>query len=230
MSALVVGGLVGVATGNFALRLLSSSGGTDSEERRTPRPAAFRRCVLAVALTSSVPMAVGGPPSALASIARPIVLGVFAVVCVVAIAGAVWGCTRGAAGEGSARGVYGTVASDDHDVEVELKPFTADSGPDSRGEDDDYLDEEDGYLADEGEVVEQGGNGGFGSAREQLSRGDRRLPTAAPSPVERSPSAREGGAALGDAGEVKKKEAKKVRLAAAPPAQSLFPAGHTMEL
>lgn len=234
---------MGVAVGNFALRVLSSRGGNDSEERNTPRPAAFRRCVLVVALTSSVAMAVGGPPAALASVSRQVVLGALAVVCVVAGAGALWGCTRGgAAGNGGARGVYATVASDDRDVEVELKPFVAaDNGPDSRGEDDDYLDEEDGYLADEGEEVGEQGANGSGRVREQWRRGGDRRPSAAaaaavPSPrAKLSPPSRADGGGLGGTGagvtarEEGEKGEKKAKLAA-PPAQSLFPAGHTMEL
>lgn len=220
MTVLLAGGLAGLGVGNLSLRCIYPvKGGADGEQRRTPPPATFRRLVLALALASSIAMVTGGPPAALATVARPITLAALLLVCVVAVCGGLWGCTEGAE-NGGARGAYGTVASDDHDVEVELKPFTA--GPDGRGEDDDYLDEEDGYLADEGEteissrrVTEQGRGGG----RKELL----------PDSQTRGPEKGQEELGLGG-GTAAGKEEKKKRTLNAPPAHSLFPAGHTMEL
>lgn len=213
---------MGVGAGNLSLRLVFSPGDVEAEQRRTPPPSAFRRCVLSVALVSSIALATGGPPAAVTAVARPVCLAALVVVCVVVVGGGLWGCTRGAE-KGGARGAYGTVASDDRDVEVELKPFAVGNGSDARVDDDDFLDEEDGYLADEGET-DLGNRRGV---REQPDRpGGRRggtLPSGSLSPRRRS-----GGQSDG-AGVTAAKDEKKPRIEA-PPAQSLFPAGHTMEL
>lgn len=219
VSVLVLGGLLGLGAGNLSLRLLFSHDIADAEKRRTPSAAAFRRSVLAVALMSSTAMAFGGPPAALTDVARPLVLGVFAVICAVALGGCCWGLFGGAGRSGvGARQAYGTVASDDHEVEVELKPFAADDGPDGRAEDDDYLDEEDGYLADEGEIEVSSRRGGKG----QPVRGSRVIRSSLTAPH----SLPAGGSREKT---VEGKREKKVRWEA-PPAHSLFPEGHTMEL
>ena len=229
----------------------------------TPSPAVLRRSVLAVALASSAALAAGGPPAALAEVSRPLVAGAFAAVCGVAVLGGVWGCTRGAEGAGGrgdggggARGAYGMVASDDH--EVELRPFVggeAGDGDDSdddgydggagRG-DNDYLDEEDGYLADEGEAELGNGAGAGGGRGGAATRGRRvgwsTLPPAknsSPSPpppptrgdnvggrADQAPGAAAAAAATASAGG----GVAKTRPREAPPAQSHFSVGHTVEL
>lgn len=261
VSALVLGGLAGLGAGNLSLRFLfsprrnGSSGAVNphAEADRsydTPPPAVLRRSVLAVATASAVALAAGGPPAALTEISRPLVAGALAAVLFVAVCGGLWGCTRGAEGAASgARGAYGKVASDDREAhEVELRPFVGggaegdgDSDDDDgcgRG-DDDYLDEEDGYLADEGETeraVGDGGRGGVGvGKRVQFST----LPPAKSSSSPPPPRGGEGGggggahqaagsrgaAAVGAAG-----GKKETRPKAAPPAKPLFSVGHTVEL
>ncbi|CAM9331408.1 unnamed protein product, partial [Pylaiella littoralis] len=173
VSVLVLGGLVGLGAGNLSLglvfppRRLNNSSSTalnpDAEADRwhdTPPPAVLRRFVLAVALASSVALATGGPPAALEPLQRPLVAGALGAVLLVALCGALCGCTKGAEGaHRGARGAYGKVAFDDREAhEVELKPFVGggaggdETDDDGGRRDDDYLDEEDGYLADEGET------------------------------------------------------------------------------
>lgn len=234
---LVFGGLAGVGIGNYAIRSLFSDGDSDIDlRRRTPPRPFFRRCVLFVGFAASITMASGGPPKALAAMARPIVLGTLVLAGLVASGGALWGCTKGADKDG-ARGAYGTVASDDHDAEVELKAFAGGDDSDRvTWHDDDYLDEEDGYLADEGETEHRssrrvkeapirGGRGIAGGIRASMGDGNQ-------SPAE-SRTLPPKGKSDGDDVDVhsagEKKPEKKSRIKA-PPAQSLFPAGHTMEL
>lgn len=244
----------------------------------TPSPAALRRSVLAVAIASSIALAAGGPPAALQeSGLSPLVVEVaLGTVLLVAAFGGLWGCCwAGARTAGGAREAYGKVASDDREAhEVELRPFVGGDGgggggAGGRGTDDDddddgdegywnggarrgdgdYLDEEDGYLADEGETErDDGRKAGTGAAPPPPRRGARvgfsTLPPArhsyAPSPTP-PPPARGGtgdgkaagrgttaavaAAAAGAAGEGNKAGPRE-----APPAQSLFPAGHTVEL
>ena len=179
-------------------------------------------------------MATGGPPDALSLVARELTLGTLVLVCVVAVAGAVWGCTGGADRRGGARGAYANVASDEQ-AEVQLKPLAARNGPDRRGDrgdydydgdDDEYLDEEDGYLADEGEMEPMAGRG-------RRAREPRRVGFSLPSRV-RSPAATErgeeddfvgGGQVQRGPGENKEKD--KPTAARGP---SRFPEGHTSEL
>lgn len=256
MFALVSGGLAGLGAGNLSLRLLfpprrdgsnaiiNPSPETD-RSYNTPPPVAFRRAVLAVAIASSVALAAGGPPAALTSVSRPLVAGALGAALLVALCGGLWGCTKGAEGAAdSARGAYGKVASDDRDAhEVELKPFVGggaggdetddDDGGGGRG-DDDYLDEEDGYLADEGETERSGSGRRGGGGGGAWAGGGRRVnfSTLPPAKSSSSPPPRGSGgsdgsrsaAAAGAAG------GKEERPKAAPPAQSLFSVGHTVEL
>lgn len=249
---------MGLGAGNLSLRLLfpprrdgNNAIHPNAEADRsynTPPPAAFRQSVLAVAIASSVALAAGGPPAALADVSRPLVAGALVTVLFVALCGGLWGCTRGAAGAAdSARGAYGKVAANDREAhEVELKPFVGDDETDddggggSRG-DGDYLDEEDGYLADEGETERSGSGRRGGAGAGTGAGGGRRVNFSTLPPANRSsssPPPRGGGggapeapgsmsgaaAATGAAG------AKKARPKAAPPAKSLFSVGHTVEL
>ncbi|CAN0289566.1 unnamed protein product, partial [Ectocarpus sp. 12 AP-2014] len=105
VSGLVLGGLAGLGIGNLSLRLLSrprwginesNNGSANSAAdayrwHDTPPAAALRRAVLAVALVSSVAMAAGGPPAALAAVSRPVVAGALAATLLVASFGALWG-------------------------------------------------------------------------------------------------------------------------------------------
>lgn len=255
--ALVSGGLVGLGAGNLSLRLLFSPPRRDvnnainpnadiDRSYNTPPPVAFRRSVLAVAIASSVALAAGGPPAALAEVSRPLVAGALAAALLVAVCGALWGCTRGGeTAADTARGAYGKVASDDREAhEVELKPFvgggaggdeTDDDGGGGGGRgDDDYLDEEDGYLADEGET-ERSGSGRRGGAG---AGGGRRVnfSTLPPAKSSVSPPRRGGGGASKAPGGSRSAaaagaaEGKETRPKAAPPAKSLFSVGHTVEL
>lgn len=244
-----MGGLAGLGIGNLSLRLLcrgtseSKNGSANSSTvdayrwHDTPPAAALRRSVLAVALVSSIAMAAGGPPAALAAVSRPVVAGALAASLLVALCGALWGCTGGAEGAagrggGGARGAYGKVAADDREAhEVELKPFVGDDGTDdenARG-DEDYLDEEDGYLADEGETERSAGRssgkrGGGGGRVEYSTLPPARRSSSGP-PRRGVNTTGAGGAAAPPAAGVGKEKTKE-----APPAKSMFPAGHTVEL
>lgn len=280
VSVLVLGGLVGLGAGNLSLglvfppRRLNNSSSTalnpDAEADRwhdTPPPAVLRRFVLAVALASSVALATGGPPAALEPLRRPLVAGALGAVLLVALCGALCGCTRGAEGaHRGARGAYGKVAFDDREAhEVELKPFVGggaggdETDDDGGRRDDDYLDEEDGYLADEGETEhtrssrrggqgEGGGGagaGGAGGGRGVRGRGRLDFSTLPPARPSRSPLRRGGGGAGGEIGKAAAPLAPggatanadpggetkpRPRPKEAPPAQSLFSVGHTVEL
>ncbi|CAM9545716.1 unnamed protein product, partial [Ectocarpus fasciculatus] len=103
VSGLVLGGLAGLGIGNLSLRLLcrgtseSKNGSANSSTvdayrwHDTPPAAALRRSVLAVALVSSIAMAAGGPPAALAAVSRPVVAMALAASLLVASCGALWG-------------------------------------------------------------------------------------------------------------------------------------------
>lgn len=275
VSVLVLGGLVGLGAGNLSLRLVFPPGRDSNSNttavnpyagadrwRDTPPPAVLRRFVLAVALASSIALATGGPPAALEPLRRTLAAGALGAVLLVVLCGGLWGCTRGAQGAtgrgGGAREAYVKVASDDREAhEVELRPFVGgaegdesdDDDYDGRRGDDDYLDEEDGYLADEGETERtsssrrggERGGGGAGGGGGGVGRG--RFDFSTVPPARQSPSPpRRAGAGAGAMGEVNKAAApgatatagagaeKNARPKEAPPAQSLFSVGHTMEL
>lgn len=166
---------------------------------------------------------------------RPLAFAALALVGAVGLVGYIWGCRAGL----GVRGAYG-VAQDDDDVEVELTPFTAEQADEVEADmngnaayDDEYLDEEDGYLADEGEtessrkkIVVSGSDRGS----ERSMEGERGLP------VPRGTS-RQGRVGVGQEEAAGMEEGKGAGRVAnqgsrleAPPAQSLFPSGHTMEL
>lgn len=241
ISVLLVGGLVGLGLGTLCLhcaygRIHSKDTDSDAAQRRTPPTTVFRSSVLALALTSSIAMFTGGAPAALTVMVRPLAFAALSLVGAVGLVGYVWGCRAGA---GGMRGAYG-VARDDDDVEVELTPFTAeqadegDTGMNGGAVyDDEYLDEEDGYLADEGETENSrkktavsGSDRGLERSRES-ERG---------SPMPRGTN-RQGRVSVGQGEAAGVKEARGARRVAnkesrleAPPAQALFPSGHTMEL
>ncbi|CAN0013498.1 unnamed protein product, partial [Scytosiphon promiscuus] len=214
VSALVLGGLVGLGAGNLSVRLLClprrrndkrnpvSAINMDPDDRwfDTPSPATLRRSVLAVALASSIVLAAGGPPAALreSGLSPLLVEAALGTVLLVAAIGGLWGCWAGPATTSGAREAYGKVASDDREAhEVELRPFVGGGsgsgsdggggsggrggggtdeedegyweGGDRRG-DGDYLDEEDGYLADEGETERDGSIAGKRSGTGEAPR------------------------------------------------------------
>ncbi|CBJ48396.1 expressed unknown protein [Ectocarpus siliculosus] len=135
-------------------------------------------------------------------------------------------------GGGGARGAYGKVAADDREAhEVELRPFVGKGTDDEnvRG-DEDYLDEEDGYLADEGETERSASRssskrGGGGQVEYSTLPPARRSSSGPPRRGVSSTGAGASGAAAPPAAVVGKEKMKE-----APPAKSMFPAGHTVEL
>lgn len=242
---------MGLGCGNVCLAWMfhsRESGGVigtsqyhDAEQRRTPPAAVFRRCIITLALLSSIAMATGGAPAALTVLVHPLALAALMLTAVVTLVGLVWGCREGAARDyDGAREAYGEVARDDNDVEVELTPFTAEeNGADGNGGGtqseyrDEYLDEEDGYLADEGETEGSKNIVGRGAGYEVDDAwvgGEVVGAGAVQSGGEARANARLGGGTPvdeqtgSDEGEMKEVKLKAL------PAHSLFPAGHTMEL
>lgn len=253
---LVVGGLAGIVAGNTSLLLCSPRGAnsdSDLGNGRPPAPATFRRLVLVVSLLSSIAMATGGPPAELSLVARPVVLAALALACAVAVFGTIWGCTVGAGRWRDARGAYAMASADERDVEMQLKPLAGgngQSGPregdydddddDENGRgDDEYLDEEDGYLADEGETEQMVRSGGRNSRskrmRELRGSGAGRVAYSVASKGQSTADIEGGtednfvGGGQARRGSEEEEDGKK-RGRAAPDGPSRFPAGHTSEL
>lgn len=239
-----------MVAGNVSLLLCSPwEMNSDSDQGYDPSPApvTFRRLVLIVSLVSSVAMATGGPPAELSLVARPVAFAALFLVCAVAVFGAIWGCTVGSRGWRDARGAYAMASADERDVEMQLKPLAAGNGQsdpregdgfdeDGRG-DDEYLDEEDGYLADEGETEQMIRSGRHSSRSKRM----RELRGSDPGRVAYSVASKgrstadvEGGTEgnfVGD-GQARRKpeEGGQNLVGAAPDGSSRFPAGHTSEL
>lgn len=248
---------MGLGCGNLCLRCVFYSGRNNSNngssistedavQRRTPPAAVFHSSVVALALISSIAMITGGAPAIMTFLVHPLALIALALTCVVGLAGCVCGCRAGAGREyEDARGAYGEVALDNNDLEVELAPFTAGANDLERdtpaGDDeyrDGYLDEEDGYLADEGETESRrnrsGGGGGRGGVRGVETRGGGRV-VGDQRGLLLPDNTHEQASAGGQKARIVEAERKDggdrgARKEPAPSAQSLFPQGHTMEL